>query len=100
MGVREGISVGTQPDGRALSVSPRYQIRHKASRNRGALSYFIPVSGPLTEGFIGGLCAMYGLRWVRPLVPVGIGRHLLKVGSLGVNFFSGMRWPGISKLHQ
>jgi hypothetical protein len=45
MTFREGISPSTQPDGRASSVSPRYEIGHTASRNRGAraLSYFAPV---------------------------------------------------------
>lgn len=73
MGIREGISVCTQPGGRALPVSPRYQIGHKASRNRGALSYFFPVSGPLAERFICGIYAMNGPRRARPLVPVNLG---------------------------
>ena len=43
MTFREGISPSTQPDGRASSVSPRYEIWNRVSRYRGALSYFAPV---------------------------------------------------------
>lgn len=31
--VREGMSVGTQPDGRALPVSPRYQSKRSTRLN-------------------------------------------------------------------
>ena len=40
---REGISVGTELDGRALAVSSRYQPSGTRPLNRGALSHFTPV---------------------------------------------------------
>ena len=79
MAVCEGNSQGTQPKDRAPRRSPRYGTWHKASRNRGALSYFAPVWRPLAAGFIGGLLAMYGLCRAHPLVPVDSGRRLLEV---------------------
>lgn len=71
-----------QPNSRALEMSPRYEIRHKASRIRGALSYFNPVLEPPAQGSIGGLLAKYGSRRARPLVPVSAGRHLLGLGKI------------------
>ena len=52
MRFREGISVGTQPDGRALPVSPRYQPNGTRPPNRGALCHFAPIQWPLAEGFV------------------------------------------------
>lgn len=62
MACRKGISWGTQPDGRALPVSPRYFARVQTPQFLGGLSYFHSIFEPLAEGFIDGLLTVYGPR--------------------------------------
>ena len=62
MRFREGISVGTKLDGRALPVSPRYFPRVQTSQFLGGLSHFGPIFVPRRQGFIDGLLTIYGRR--------------------------------------
>ena len=72
MRFREGISVGTQPGGRALPASPRYEMEQGLPTG-GPGSISPRFSSPSSRGLLTGLFAIDGSRCTGPLVPARLG---------------------------
>ena len=78
-------------------VSPLRKSRRKASQP-GGLALLGPGFGPLAEGLISGLCAMYGQRRELPLAPVSVGGDLrIFLVSLGSAYGRSQQFNGVDE---